>query len=132
VFQLNDAQVLWEDTTKTAQNVFYSCKLFLQCVCIKYNALEKNSIAQVYVWLSHLPNIFHRSTLLTILQKQQLLLLLLFNKTLNFHDNFSPCMIFRWYHQLIIVRVKRDEETDLISTLRIHFMHFVRKERKKN
>ena len=66
-----------------------------------------------------------------LLQKQQQLLLL-FNKTLNFHDNFSPCMIFRWNHQLIIVRVKRDEETDLISTLRIHFMHFMRKERKKN
>jgi len=66
VFQLNDAQVLWEDATKAAQNLFYSCKLFLRCVCIKYSALEKNSIAQIYVWLSHLPNIFHRSILLTI------------------------------------------------------------------
>jgi len=56
VFQLKDAQVLWEDTTKTAQNLFYSCKLFLRCVCIKYNALEKNSIAQIYLWLSHVPN----------------------------------------------------------------------------
>ena len=76
VFQLNDAQVLWEDTTKTAQNVFYSCKLFLQCVCIKYNALEKNSIAQVYVWLSHLPNIFHRSTLLTITKTTTIIIII--------------------------------------------------------
>ena len=56
VFQLNDAQVLREDTTKTAQNLFYLCKLFLQCICIKYSAPEKNSIAQIYVWFSHLPN----------------------------------------------------------------------------
>jgi len=66
-----------------------------------------------------------------LLQQQQQLLLLLFNKTLNFHNNFSPYMIFRWNHQLITVRVKRDEETDLISTLRIHFVHFVRTELKK-